>query len=403
MTGAMYASVAGLKTHMSAMNVIGHNIANVNTNAYKASSYTFKESLYTTSRGGSDGTPTNGGVNPAQIGYGCSIGSIDMDMGSKNYSPTGRELDICIDGDGFLMVGDKTQGPFTSTDSLKSLDLERLGRLKFDAQGYLTDDQGRVVYGFAAVYDPSGDPNGTLNAKTKYAPNLTPIRIPYVNDKGFALFPTVYGGTGDNNTNAPDTAATGWVPNTDGLTPDDAGRVVDSLPTKADDGTGNGGGADGTPDPDAKRALLDSIQISPEGVISGTIKDSDQTIVIGQIAMGMVDNPEGLTHTDGRYFRALEGAGNVYAGSMGGLVDNTEVNNDNNQGGNGTDNQAPPETPEIKAAGTTRTISGGLESSGTDLAQEISNMILIQRGYQANTRIITVTDSMLEELVNMKR
>ncbi|MCI8880502.1 MAG: flagellar hook-basal body complex protein, partial [Clostridiaceae bacterium] len=129
MTGAMYASVAGLKTHMSAMNVIGHNIANVNTNAYKASSYTFKESLYTTSRGGSDGTPTNGGVNPAQIGYGCSIGSIDMDMGSKNYSPTGRELDICIDGDGFLMVGDKTQGPFTSTDSLKSLDLERLGRL----------------------------------------------------------------------------------------------------------------------------------------------------------------------------------------------------------------------------------------------------------------------------------
>lgn len=400
MTGAMYASVAGLKTHMSAMNVIGHNIANVNTNAYKASSYTFKESLYTTSRGGSDGTPTNGGVNPAQIGYGCSIGSIDMDMGSKNYSPTGRELDICIDGDGFLMVGDKTQGPFTSTDSLKSLDLERLGRLKFDAQGYLTDDQGRVVYGFAAVYDDSGDANGTLNAKTKYAANLTPIRIPYVNDKGYALFPTVYGGTGDNNTTTPDTGAAGWVPNTDGLTAEDAGRVVDSLPTTTDQG-GNGGGTT-TADPNAKRALLDSIQISPEGVISGTIKDSDQTIIIGQIAMGMVDNPEGLTHTDGRYFRALEGAGNVYAGSMGGLVDNTEVNNDNNQGGNGTDT-APPETPEIKAAGTTRTISGGLESSGTDLAQEISNMILIQRGYQANTRIITVTDSMLEELVNMKR
>ena len=119
--------------------------------------------------------------------------------------------------------------------------------------------------------------------------------------------------------------------------------------------------------------------------------------------MGMVDNPEGLTHTDGRYFRALEGAGNVYAGSMGGLVDNSEVENDGNQGGTGTDNDVPPETPEIKAAGTTRTISGGLESSGTDLAQEISNMILIQRGYQANTRIITVTDSMLEELVNMKR
>ena len=57
----------------------------------------------------------------------------------------------------------------------------------------------------------------------------------------------------------------------------------------------------------------------------------------------------------------------------------------------------------IISSGTTKLISGGLESSGTDLASEISNMIMIQRGYQANTRIVTVTDSMLEELVNMKR
>ena len=57
----------------------------------------------------------------------------------------------------------------------------------------------------------------------------------------------------------------------------------------------------------------------------------------------------------------------------------------------------------VGAPGSTKFITGGLESSGTDLANEISNMITIQRGYQANTRIVTVTDSMLEELVNMKR
>ena len=57
----------------------------------------------------------------------------------------------------------------------------------------------------------------------------------------------------------------------------------------------------------------------------------------------------------------------------------------------------------ISSSGRTKVISNGLESSGTDLANEISNMIMIQRGYQANTRIVTVTDSMLEELVNMKR
>lgn len=394
----MYAAVAGLKTHMSAMNVIGHNIANVNTNAYKASSYTFKESLYTTSRGGSDGTPTTGGVNPAQIGYGCSIGSIDMDMGSKNYAPTGRELDICIDGDGFLMVGDKGMGPFNSDTALKSLDLERLGRLKFDSQGYLTDDQGKIVYGFAAVYDDSGPDNGTLDTKTKYAANLTAIRIPYVNEDGYALFPTVVqtaaaGGAAGGGTT---TTTANYVQDPSVTTPRD-GMVLDSLPTATAQG-GTGGGT-ATADPDAKRALLDSISISKEGVITGVIKDSDQTIVIGQIAMGMVDNPEGLTHDDGRYFRALDGAGNVFAGSIGGLVTNTAVPATGTTGQGGT---APVETP-VKNAGATRTISGGLESSGTDLATEISNMILMQRGYQANTRIITVTDTMLEELVNMKR
>ena len=57
----------------------------------------------------------------------------------------------------------------------------------------------------------------------------------------------------------------------------------------------------------------------------------------------------------------------------------------------------------VESAGDTELQTGGLESSGTDLADEISHMIVIQRGYQANTRIVTVTDSMLEELINMKR
>lgn len=401
MTGAMYAAVAGLKTHMSAMNVIGHNIANVNTNAYKASSYTFKESLYTTSRGGSDGTPTTGGVNPAQIGYGCSVGSIDMDMSSKNYAPTGRELDICIVGAGFLMVGDKDQGPFNSEVSLKTLDLERMGRLKFDSQGYLTDDQGKIVYGFASVLK-DGSTNGSLNTESELAPNLTPLRIPYmtstttstgtdengnettVKTGGYALYPTV------NQDNA-GAGGTGGATESHGP----AGTLYYPERLETDDNTNTD-----TPQEEPQLALLDSIQISKDGLITGIIKESDQPIVIGQIAMGMVDNPEGLTHTDGRYFRALDGAGKVYAGSIGDRVVNSPV--DNTQGGAGGNTQVNAETP-IKSAGDIQTISGGLESSGTDLATEISNMILMQRGYQANTRIVTVTDTMLEELVNMKR
>lgn len=371
MTGAMYAAVAGLKTHMGAMNVIGNNIANVNTNAYKASSYTFKESLYTTSRGGSDGTDTQGGVNPAQIGYGCSIGSIDMDMSSKNYAPTGRALDICIDGDGFLMVGDKGMGPFTdglasngTTSSARSLDLVRLGRLKFDPKGYLTDDQGRCVYGFATA--TKGDnADGAAQGTPELQPNLTELRIPYVrteNKDGVVTKTICYPKV------------------------DESGRVID-----------NNSSEDADENVTYERALLDSIQISMTGVITGVTKDTDTPVVIGQIALGQVDNPEGLTHVDGRYFKALDGAGNLHITSMGGQITN---HRDTEGAGGAADNA---NTTEIEHAGGTSTISGGLESSGTDLATEISNMIVMQRGYQANTRIITVTDSMLEELVNMKR
>jgi flagellar hook protein FlgE len=65
--------------------------------------------------------------------------------------------------------------------------------------------------------------------------------------------------------------------------------------------------------------------------------------------------------------------------------------------------ESSPDLMRVKSAGTTSLITGGLEASKTDLATEISEMITTQRGYQANTRIVTVTDSMLEELVNMKR
>ena len=105
MTSSMYAAVSGLKTHMSALGVIGNNVANVNTYAYKATRYTFDEALYTNMRSGSNGTDEIGGNNPAQIGFGCTLGTIDLDMSTKIFNTTGRGLDCMIDGDGFFVVG----------------------------------------------------------------------------------------------------------------------------------------------------------------------------------------------------------------------------------------------------------------------------------------------------------
>ena len=104
MTGAMYAAISGLKSHMSKLNVIGNNVANANTYAYKASRMTFRESMYTTVTAGSDGGATRGGVNPSQIGFGVSVGNIDLNMASATYAPTGYNMDCMIDGDGFFMV-----------------------------------------------------------------------------------------------------------------------------------------------------------------------------------------------------------------------------------------------------------------------------------------------------------
>ncbi|MEG1684133.1 MAG: flagellar hook-basal body complex protein, partial [Oscillospiraceae bacterium] len=147
MTGAMYAAVSGLKNHMNKLNVIGNNVANVNTFGYKAGRVTFTEALYTSVRSGSDGTGSLGGTNPAQMGYGVQIGTIDLDMGTKNYVPTGGPLHCMINGDGFIMTGDKN-GNVSSGAAVKDLNLSRLGDLGFDQDGYLVDGRGQVVYGF---------------------------------------------------------------------------------------------------------------------------------------------------------------------------------------------------------------------------------------------------------------
>ncbi len=205
MTGAMYAAVSGLKAHMSALNVIGQNISNVNTNAYKATRYTFLEALYTSVRGGSDGSNLLGGKNPAQVGYGSSIGTIDLDMSTKNYTPTGHPTDIMIDGDGFLIVGDK-DGTFgtTGTKDLSDMYLTRLGNLEFDDQGYLVDGQGQVVYGYLSVKSP------LYEAAAAYG---TSLKKPDPNDatktlEGIDALDTVKSIMENANKNPPDPNAT---------------------------------------------------------------------------------------------------------------------------------------------------------------------------------------------------
>lgn len=365
MVGSMYAAIAGLKTHMSKLNVIGNNVANCNTFGYKSGRTTFKESLYSTVNGSSAGGTEYGGTNAAQIGYGSKLGTIDLLMTPGNYAPTGQPSDCMLTGGGFFMVGAKP-GAAGYVPDPNNLTLTRVGNFTFDSDGYLTDAEGRCVYGFAPqgnattgeiVYvDNTGAevPKGTDGATIKWDTALRPIRYPVakpdaagVTDAGVSLYPTV---ETDNTLKYPFGAVAGG-----------AAVKVDSA----------------------------SLSVGNNGIITATNQVTGEIMTVGVMAVGNVVNPNGLTKTDGPYYRAGGNSGDVSVGT----VSKTVTGNLNN---------IVTGLP-LTGTGEGKIQSGGLELSNTDISNEFAEMITTQRGFQANTKIVTVTDEMLSDLVSMKR
>ena len=450
MTGAMYAAIGGLKTHMANLNVIGNNIANVNTAGYKDQRMTFQETIYTTQTAGSNGTLLRGGNNPSQIGYGAQVGSIDLNMSPGTFNPTGRDLDCAIDGDGFFLVGDKDYVFDTGADFTKPM-LTRVGNFWVDAQGYVCDRSGNVVYGFATVRNPYYRPDlvdkpdsdeykaaqriankagYNIDDELAISSCLVPLRVPLV-----AAVPTkenggivMEGGVEKEKWSAKDP-----VYNFLGAVETDGTRrnidIRDALDeangnAKFDETTGawtlsNGlGTTNGLTDDDDvtydgpvanpydKCITIDGLKVTSTGAITGTCDNGD-TIVIGYAAIAKVAAPDGVTHIGGPYYKCMEGAGDINVGAVGGIMDGRYLNNmfihTNEDGSTNEDIPGPSIEEALSPCTGTEIQGGGLEASTADVATEYSNMILTQRGYQANTRIVTVTDSMLEELINMKR
>ena len=297
MVGSMFAAISGLKSHQTKMDVIGNNIANVNTWGYKTQSANFMDAAYHTAISGAAGSATSGGVNSSQIGYGANVGSIGVNYSTGNRNPTYDGRDCMIDGPGFFIVkSTPLAGPIAQNTPLTSNDgimLSRVGMLTFDSAGNLTDAQGSFILGYPS--DNAGNIGTDLNMITA-KPNQT----------------------------------------------------------------------------------YSSISVQADGTITGVVSKDTATpanegtvVTLGRIAVASVSNPNGLDKTQGYYYKIGPNAGTV---------------------------------SHMEADATTGNIlSGYLEMSNTDLSTEMANMITTQRGFQANTKIITVTDQMLEELVNMKR
>lgn len=333
MLRAMDSAVAGLRAHQNKMDVVGHNIANVNTDGFKSQIYTFKEAMYQTSTASTGNNGSVGGVNAAQYGYGTLMGTIGMDMTAS--TPTYRGgFNASIDGEGFYMVMNNPAS--VNVDSAKSTGFfyTRVGQFTVDSQGYVVDGNGNFVYGF----QPDQDNITTGKITEEQAKTLVPLRAPKAKDE-------VYEANKDD--------------------------PYEFLPTPAGD--------------DEKAAKLSNIQIDNTGKISASVdltivgannekSTVTKTIYLGTVAIATFQNPNGLAKVGNNYYTTNEG-----------------------------DNTGQMATT-IPGQGSTSTLMAGyIEASNVDLAKEFADMITTHRGFQANSKMITVSDEMLSDLVAMKR
>ncbi len=322
MLRAMDSAVAGLRAHQNKMDVVGHNIANVNTDGFKAQTYTFKEAMYQTSTASTGNNGTAGGVNAAQYGYGTLMGTIGMDMTAS--TPTYRGgFNASIDGEGFFLVmttavkdGIETDNP--DTVKAQNFYYTRVGQFSVDSAGYVVDGNGNFVYGYKASDAITGKVEGTELKK------LVPLRAPQKLTDGADINKDL---TFDY---------------------DPANKDVEKL---------------------------SNIQIDNTGKISASIEvgGKAQTIYLGTVGIASFQNPNGLAKVGNNYYVTNAG-------------DNT--------GAMGT---------SIPGGLTSTLMPGYIEASNVDLAKEFADMITTHRGFQANSKMITVSDEMLSDLVAMKR
>jgi flagellar hook protein FlgE len=402
MLRSMFSAISGLRAHQTKMDVVGNNIANVNTVGYKSQTTVFEDTLSQLLRNGS--APQNGtaGSNPAQVGLGVKLSGISTNWTQGSTQNTGRSTDFMISGDGFFMTKAGSENLYT-----------RAGSFDFDGVGNLVTPDGGILQGWLA--DPATgqiNNNGPVtNMAIPYGQVLAPVattkgaaagnlsadaavgdsvetqinmydelgnahQVSYVFTKTAANtwdFDILDGGT--SLLASPESldfaTSSGLTPDPDSVTATAAWGSVDIDLTKV---TQYGGKASVTPTTPvgAGSALgtLESFALSNDGTITGVYSNGLRQ-PIGQLALATFANPSGLTKAGNSAYRVGDNSGNALVGTAG-------------TGGRGT------------------LTAGALEMSNVDLSEEFTGLIVAQRGFQANSKVITTSDEILQTLVNMK-
>ena len=423
MMRSLFAAISGLQNHVTFMDVVGNNIANVNTQGYKASRVTFQDMLTQNIAGASAPTADRGGTNPQQIGLGMKLGGIGVLHTQGALQATGNNTDFAIQGSGFFIVKDGLRTFYTRDGAF---DVSVTGEMVnptngFKVQGWTADTNGVVdlTVAVGSINIPLGQSIGaqetTLvdfagNLDSRVAAGVAYSTTIDVYDSLGAAHPVVVTYTKNAAPNTWDVTATSADPNVNALTVDvdgiggtqavfDAtGRLTTAgtpMTIDVDLTTASGAGVTGATDFVMAVDIDNLTQFAATGQIAPTynngysagqlltfsvgtggditgIFSNGTTKTLGQMAVAAFTNPAGLQRAGSNNFEATSNSGIALVGTPG-------------TGGRG-------------AIG-----AGVLEGSNTDLAREFTNVVVAQRGFQASSRIISTADEMLESLVNLIR
>ncbi|MFA6286551.1 MAG: flagellar hook-basal body complex protein [Opitutaceae bacterium] len=286
--GTLTSGVSAMRSFTKGLEVIGNNIANVNTTGYKGSTTNFQESLSNTLQGSAPSSGNNPNLSSVQVGTGVKIASINANFTQGALSTTGVDTDLGISGNGFFRVKNSVDNSEYVT---------RAGDFRIDDQGYLVTTQGYRVQGLTG--GSSGTAPGTLGS----------IQL-------------------------------------------------------------------GTPPAGTQ---LQSYSFDRQGNMVEFYSDGSSATT-NKLLLQNFRDPSALQRSGGNLFIGFDAAGPINGGAL-------LATGENNPGTNGLGN--------IEA--------GTLELSNVDLTEQFANMITVQRSFQAASRIVTVSDSILEEVVNLKR
>ncbi len=411
MMRSMSVAIAALRNHQVYMDVVSSNIANVNTTGFKASRISFQELLSQTLRGSSAPRGGIGGLNPVQIGLGMALGGIDTMFTQGSLQDTGKLTDLAIQGDGFFVLSngengynytrdgnldvgidgtllnlatgmkvmgweadpstgaiDTTQAmsdiviPFGQSMARATSDLIAKGNLDAEA---VTGDTGTATLG---VYDSLGVLHNIDITYTKGATSNQWTWTASTTETGVSITPS---GTTINfnadgsydSTNPSTTLAIDYGNGSDPATINlDFTNLTQLEGSTSVSSTSQNGLAPGT---------LSTFSVGSTGEVTGVFTNGLNR-TLGQIAMANFTNPGGLVKEGQSLFVVSANSGTPQIGLPG-------------------------------SEGRGSVTAGYLEMSNVELAQQFTSMITAQRGFQANSRVITTSDEMLQELVNLKR